>query len=90
MGFSFSLLRGLVHQFQSPTRLQLLVFVWFGFKSIPNHGKSVQDEILLDQFYIIKYSKGFKNAMWPEKCVKLSRHGKLTIKSGRALGSLLK
>ena len=84
---SFSLLRGLVRQFQSLTWLQLLVFVWFGFKSIPNHGKSVQDEILLDQFYIIEYSKGFKNTLWPEKCVKLSRDGKLTVKIGRAPGT---
>ena len=39
LDISFSLLRGLVRQFQSLTRLQLLVFLWFDFKSIPNHGK---------------------------------------------------
>ena len=51
---------------------------------------SVQDEILIDQFYIIEYSKGFKNAVWPKKCVKLSKHGKLTVKRRRALNSFLK
>ena len=29
-------------------------------QSMPNYGKSIQDEMLLDQFYIIEYSKGFK------------------------------
>ena len=54
-----------------------LVFVWFGFKNIPNSGKSVQssDEILLDQFYIIEYLKGFIIAVWPKKCAKLSEDG---------------
>ena len=86
-----------VRQFQSSTRsctlltrLQLLAFVWFGLKSIPNHEKSVQDEILLEQFYIIEYSEGFKNTVWPKKCAKLSKHGKLTVKWGRAFGGFLK
>ena len=46
--------------------------------------------MLLDQFYIIEYSKEFKNAMWREKCAKLSEHGKLTVKRGRTFGSFLK
>ena len=87
---SFSLLRGLLRQFQSFTRLQLLVFVWFGFKNIPNNGKSGQDEILLDQVYIIDYLKGFIIAVWSKKCAKLSKDSKLTVKRGRAFSSLLK
>ena len=87
---SFSLLRGLVRQFQSFTRLQLLVFVWFGFENISNYERSVQDKILPDQFYKIEYSKGFKNTVWSKKCAELSKHGKLTVKRGRALGSLPK
>ena len=59
-------------------------------QNISNHGKSVQDEVLLDQFYLIEYSKRFKNALWPKKCVKLYRHGRLTVKTGLALGSFLK
>ena len=79
-----------VRQFQSFTRLQLLVFVLFGFENIPDHGKSVQDEMLVDQCHIIEYSKGFKNAEWSKKCAKLSKHGKLMAKRGRLLGSFLK
>ena len=39
---SFSRLRGLVLQFQSFTRLQLLVLVCFGFKTFPTMGKVFQ------------------------------------------------
>ena len=91
-----------VRQFQSSSRsctsvpvhntalVHYTVFVWFGFENIHNHGKSVQDEILLGQFYIIECSKGFKNVVWPKKCAKLSKHGKLTVKRRHALGGFLK
>ena len=42
--------------------------------------KKCLDEILLDQFYIIEYLKGFIIAVWPKKCTKLSEDGKLTLK----------
>ena len=42
--------------------------------------KKCSDEILLDQFYIIEYLKGFIIAVWPKKCTKLSEDGKLTVK----------
>ena len=67
-----------VRQFQSFTRLQSSVFVWFGFESIHNHGKKCSDDILLDQFYINGYFKVFIIAVWPKKCAKLSKGGKLT------------
>ena len=52
--------------------------------------KKCSDEILLDQFYIIEYLKGFVIAVWPKKCTKLSEDGKLTVKKGRVLSSFLK
>ena len=52
-------------------------------------GKSVQDEILLDQFYIIGYLKGFIIAVWSKKWDKSSKDGKLTVKTGQALSSFL-
>ena len=47
-------------------------------------------EILLDQFDIIEYLKGFIIAVWPKKCTKLSEDGKLTVKKGLALSSFSK
>ena len=89
-----------LRQFQSSSRsctsvpvlymTSVIGFYWVRLQNIPNHRKSVQDEILLDQFCIIKYLKEFKNALWPKKCAKLSKHGKVTVKRGRALGSFLK
>ena len=52
--------------------------------------KKCLDKILLDQFYIIEYSKGFIIAVWPKKCTKLSEDGKLTVKKGLALSSFFK
>ena len=52
--------------------------------------KKCSDEILLDQFYIIEYLKGFIIAVWPKKCTKLSEDGKLTVKKGLALSSFFK
>ena len=52
--------------------------------------KKCSDEILLDQFYIIEYLKGFIIAVWPKKRTKLSEDGKLTVKKGRALNSFFK
>ena len=78
-----------VGQFQSSSRSctsvpvlytpSVISFCLVWLQNIPDYGKSVQDEILLDQFYIIEHSKGFKNAMWPKKCAKLSKHGKLGL-----------
>ena len=89
-----------VRQFQSSTRSStpvpvLYTTLTFSFclvrlRKPSQPWKRVQYEILLDQFYIIEYSKGFKNAVWPGRCAKLSKHGKLTVKRGRALGSYLK
>ena len=63
---------------------------WVRLQRHSQSWKSVQDEILLDQFYIIDCLKGFKNAVWSKKCAKLSKHGKLSVKRERALGSSLK
>ena len=52
--------------------------------------KNCTDEILLDQFYIIEYLKGFIIAAWPKNCPKLSEDGKLTVKKGRALSTFPK
>ena len=68
----------------------VISFCLVRLQNILNHWKSVQDEILLDQFCIIEYSKEFKNVVWPKKCAKLSKQVKLTVKRGRALGSFLK
>ena len=51
--------------------------------------KKCSDEILLDQFYINEYLKVFIIAVWPKKCTKLSKGGKLKVKSGRTFGSFL-
>ena len=52
--------------------------------------KKYSDEILLDQFYIFEYLKGFIIVMWPKNCTKLSEDGKITVKRGQVLNSLLK
>ena len=52
--------------------------------------KKCSDEILLGQFYINKHLKVFITAVWPNKCAKLSKGGKLTVKSGRAFSNFLK
>ena len=46
------------------------------------------DEILLDHFYIVEYLKGFIIPVWPKKCFKLSKDGKLMVKRGHALSFL--
>ena len=76
-----------VRQFQSSSRsctsvpvlytTSVISFCLVWYQNIPNRGKNVQDKILLDEFYIIEYSKGCKNALWPKMCFKLSKHGKL-------------
>ena len=73
-----------VSQFQSSSRFctsvsvlyttSVISFCLVRLQNIPNYGKSVQDKILLDQFYIIEYSKEFKDAVWRKKCVKLSNY----------------
>ena len=62
--------------------------VWLRKHSQP--WKKCSDEILLDQFYIIEYLKGFVIAVWPKKCTKLSEDGKLTVNKGLALTSFFK
>ena len=52
--------------------------------------KKRSEEILLDQFCIFEYLKGFSIAVWYKKCAKLSKDGKLTVKRGRALSRLPK
>ena len=89
-----------VRQFQSSSRsctsvpvlytTSVISFCLVRLQNISYLGKSVQNKILLDQFYTVKYSKEFKNALLPKKCAKLSIHGKLTVKRERALGSFLK
>ena len=74
---SFSPFRGLVSQL---VRLRQHSQPW----------KKCSDEILLDQFYIIEYLKGFIIAVWPKKCTKLSEDGKVKVKKGRALSSFFK
>ena len=65
-------------------------FCWFGFKNIPNYGKSIPDEILLDQFYMIEYLKGFIIAVWIKYYAKSCKDGKLAVKTEEAFVSFLK
>ena len=87
-------------QFQSSSRsctsvpvlYTTLIFI-FCLVRIRKHSqpwKKFSDEILRNRFYIFEYLKGFIIAGWPKKCIKLSKDGKLTVKGGRAFGSVLK
>ena len=86
---SFSPLRALVRQFQSFSGVGPSVL----FGSASRHSqpwKQCSDEILLDQLHIFESLKAFIITVCPKKSTKVSEDGKLTVKRGRTLSSLLK
>ena len=58
-------------------------------KTFPTMEKKCSDGLLLEQFYVIEYLKGFKIVLWSKKRAKLFHDDKLTVKGGRGFSSFL-
>ena len=77
---SVSVLFAVLYLSFSPCTTLICSFCLTGLRKHSQPWKKCLDEILLDQFYIIEYLKGFIIAVWPKKCTQLSEDGKLTVK----------